>query len=489
MFRVSIFAVLGRRSSQDEQAPVPSGEPGRTTDPNDLTTFGSLGIADDLVSVLAREGVRAPFPIQAQTIPAALDGRDICGRARTGAGKTLAFGLPLIERTTKAKRRHPRSLVLVPTRELAVQVADALAPLAAARGLWLAPIYGGVSMARQIRMLVQGLDIVIATPGRLNDLIERGEVSMAAVRFVVLDEADQMADMGFLPQVRRILDLVEERPQTLLFSATLDGAVGELVQRYQRDPLHHEVASEDEDTSAMEQRFVVVDTAELVDATVVLCAPVRRSLVFVSTTHGADRLVTSLERAGIKAAAIHGRLSQAKRERTLTQFRAGTVKVLVATNVAARGIHVDDVDLVVHFDPPEDSKVYLHRSGRTARAGAGGLVVTLVQPQYAPMMTRLQREVGVDHELIQMRPDDPRLKDLAAWQPPAARYAPEAGTYNMNPARRKAGGGGPRRTPQPFAHQQPKGSVKSAGGSARGARAPSRPGGRSTHGSRGSLLR
>lgn len=484
MFRVSIFAVLGRRSSEDEHSSS-SGQPEGTAPSQELTTFGSLGIADDLVAVLANEGVRAPFPIQAQTIPAALDGRDVCGRARTGAGKTLAFGLPLIERTTRAKRRHPRALVLVPTRELATQVADALAPLAAARGLWLAPIYGGVSMARQIRMLAQGLDIVIATPGRLNDLIERREVSMSAVRFVVLDEADQMADMGFLPQVRRILDLIEERPQTLLFSATLDGAIGELVERYQHDPLHHEVPSEDEDASAMEQRFVVVDAAELVDATVVLCAPVRRSLVFVSTTHGADRLVTSLERAGIKAAAIHGRLSQAKRERTLTQFRAGTVKVLVATNVAARGIHVDDVDLVVHFDPPEDSKVYLHRSGRTARAGASGLVVTLVQPQHAPMMTRLQREIGVDHELIQMRPDDPRLRDLSAWQPPVARYAPEGGAYNMNPTRRKAGGGGPGRRPQPFSHRQPKGSVRSAGGPSRGSWAPARQGSRNSRGPRG----
>ncbi len=482
MFRVSIFAVLGRRSSEDEHST--SGQPQGAPTSQELTTFGSLGIADDLVAALAAEGVRAPFPIQAQTIPAALDGRDVCGRARTGAGKTLAFGLPLIERTTRAKRRHPRALVLVPTRELAAQVADALAPLAAARGLWLAPIYGGVSMGRQIRMLTQGLDIVIATPGRLNDLIERGEVSMSAVRFVVLDEADQMADMGFLPQVRRILDLIEVRPQTLLFSATLDGAVGELVERYQRDPLHHEVPSDDEDASAMEQRFVVVDPADLVDATVVLCAPVRRSLVFVSTTHGADRLVTSLERAGVKAAAIHGRLSQAKRERTLTQFRAGTVKVLVATNVAARGIHVDDVDLVVHFDPPEDAKVYLHRSGRTARAGASGLVVTLVQPQHAPMMTRLQREIGVNQELIQMRPDDPRLRDLSAWQPPAARYAPEVGAYNMNPTRRKGGGGGAGRRPQPFSHRQPKGSVKSGGGPARGSWAP-RPGGRNPRGPRG----
>jgi superfamily II DNA/RNA helicase len=281
-------------------------------------------------------------------------------------------------------------------------------------------------------MLNQGVDVVIATPGRLNDLLERGEVSVSAVKFVVLDEADQMADLGFLPQVRRVLDQIDGHPQTLLFSATLDGAVGELVNNYQRDPVHHEVRDADEEESAMEQRFIVVDGSEQVDATVDICARAKRSLVFVATTHGADRLAASLSAAGLKAAPIHGRLSQPKRERTLAQFRDASINVLVATNVAARGIHVDDVDVVIHFDPPEDAKVYLHRSGRTARAGSGGLVVTLVQPQQALMMTRLQREIGLDQELIQMRPGDPRLTDLASWQPPAAQYAPEQGLYSMS---------------------------------------------------------
>lgn len=488
---MSILAALRRRSSQDEDVTTTAG-----TTPSDQAadeasdefedddegeTFESLGIAPDLVAVLARNGVTTPFPVQILTIPEALEGRDVCGRARTGSGKTLAFGLPLIERTQTSKRRRPQSLILVPTRELATQVAVALTPLAKERGLWLAPIYGGVSMVRQIKALQQGVDIVIATPGRLNDLIDRGEVSMADVRFVVVDEADQMSDMGFLPQVRQILDLVDGKPQTLLFSATLDGAVGELIERYQRDPVHHEVRDDEDDVSLVTQRFIVVDPSDMVDATLAITAGAKRALVFVSTTHGADRLVTSLERGGAKAAAIHGRLSQAKRERTLTDFRKASIQVLVATNVAARGIHVDDVDVVVHYDPPEDAKVYLHRSGRTARAGADGLVVTLVLPQNAVMMTRLQREIGVDQELIQMRPNDPRLADLVAWEPPRAAYPAANGRYSMSPLRAgQRGGGGGRRPsnsgpPRGYGGGTPAGAVRGGGRDARnGPRAATR---------------
>ncbi len=479
---MSILAALRRRSSSDEPI-VPSTPDSPDTDfddpdfddgDGDGLTFESLGIASDLAAVLKRHGVDAPFPVQTLTIPAALEGRDVCGRARTGSGKTLAFGLPLIERTTTAKRRRPHSLILVPTRELATQVAEALTPLAAERGLWLAAIYGGVSMPRQIRALQQGVDIAIATPGRLIDLLDRGEVSMAAVKFVVIDEADQMSDMGFMPQVRRILEQVEGEPQTLLFSATLDGAVGELIQRFQNDPVHYEVREDEEETHTMEHRFIVVDPHELVDTTTAIAAHQRRSLVFVSTTHGADRLVASLERAGLKAAAIHGRLSQAKREKTLAQFRSGSISVLVATNVAARGIHVDDVDVVIHYDPPEDAKVYLHRSGRTARAGSDGLVVTLVQPQHALMITRLQREVGNNDELIQIRPNDERLKDLAAWEPPAARYAHESGSYNMSPMRggRPAAGGRGRAATPRYAGQRSGGSPYRGQGNRSEARPP-----------------
>jgi superfamily II DNA/RNA helicase len=402
------------------------------------TTFEELGIAADLVAVLERNGVTTPFPIQALTIPDALQGRDVSGKARTGSGKTLAFGLPLIEHTRTARRRRPHSLVLVPTRELANQVAEALTPLAAKRGLWLCSIYGGASMIRQIKALNQGVDIVIATPGRLNDLLERGEMSVADVEFVVVDEADQMSDLGFLPQVRRILDQVEGHPQTLLFSATLDGAVGDLVRGYQKDPVQHEVPSDEEDISQLTQRFVGVSNMDRVEVTTAICAHQQRTLVFVATTRGADALVERLDGAGLKADTIHGRLTQAKRERALAAFAKGRTNVLVATNVAARGIHVDDVDVVIHFDPPEDAKVYLHRSGRTARAGASGLVVTLVQPEHAQAISRLQREIGNEQAIEMMRPEDERLKNLAAWEPEISKAPQASGRYSMMPTRRGA---------------------------------------------------
>jgi superfamily II DNA/RNA helicase len=408
-------------------------------------TFESLGVAPDLVAVLAEAGITEPTPIQVQTIPDALAGRDITGRARTGSGKTLAFGLPLVEGSSSSRRRKPRSLVLVPTRELATQVAEALTPLVAVRGLWLCPIYGGVSMVRQIRALQAGVDIVIATPGRLNDLIERGEMSVADVRFVVLDEADQMADMGFLPQVQRILDQVEGQPQTLLFSATLDGAVDTLVRSYQHEPARHEVATTSDDTIELKQRFIEVDPSDRVAATVDICASAKRALVFVSTTRGADRLVEAFEEMGLKAGGLHGRLSQSKRERMLDAFAAGRINVLVATNVAARGIHVDGIEAVIHFDPPEDGKVYLHRTGRTARAGADGLVITLVQPEHRYAMLRLLHEIGEQQEIVRMHSGDPRLADLGAWEPPISSAPPPRGRYSVTVPRRAApsrGGGG-----------------------------------------------
>jgi superfamily II DNA/RNA helicase len=440
-------------------SPDPSILPNAAEAPLCDVTFESLGISADLVDVLKRAGVASPFPIQALAIPDALAGRDVSGRAKTGSGKTLAFGLPLVQHTTTAKRRRPHSLVLVPTRELANQVAEVLTPLAAKRGLWLCAIYGGASMVRQIKALQAGVDIVIATPGRLNDLLERGEMSVASVRFVVLDEADQMADLGFLPQVRRILNQIEGHPQTLLFSATLDGAVGDLVRDYQRDPIQHEVASEDGDISLLTQRFVGVSNMDRVEVTTSICAHQRRSLVFVATTRGADALVERLERAGLKAGTIHGRLTQAKRERALAAFAKGQMHVLVATNVAARGIHVDDVDAVIHFDPPEDGKVYLHRSGRTARAGATGLVVTLVQPEHASSIARLQREIGNEQAIEMMRPEDERLKNLAAWEPEISKAPPVSGRYSMMPVRRGA----------PQRGNQQRGGQRRNGGSPRGA--------------------
>ncbi len=414
-----------------------------------VTSFADLGISPDLLAVLAKRGLTSPFPIQTMTIPDALAGRDVSGKAQTGSGKTLAFGLPLIERTKTAKPRKPHAIVLVPTRELANQVAEELTPYAAARGLWLCAIYGGTSMFRQIQALRQGVDIVIATPGRLNDLLERGEISVSAVKNVVLDEADQMADMGFLPQVERILGQIEGETQTLLFSATLDGAIRTLVQRYQKDPVRHEVINTQATVDTLTQRFVGVTAESKVEIASRICAGAKRVILFVRTTHGADRLAEQLSRTGLRAAAIHGRLSQSKRERTLADFARGSMPVLVATNVAARGLHVDGIDVVVHYDPPEDHKVYLHRSGRTARAGEEGMVVTLVLPFEEREVTSIERAAGIDVGIVRMDADDERLLDLGAWEPP--RGLPEMASYSRGrtstaPARNGRGGGGaPRR--------------------------------------------
>ncbi len=395
-----------------------------------LKSFHELGLLPELVEALDKMGITTPLPIQQMTIEDALDGRDVCGKAQTGSGKTLAFGLPLVQRMTEAKKRRPRGLVLVPTRELANQVADGLAPLAAARRMWVTAIYGGASIVRQIKDLHAGVEIVIATPGRLNDLLERKEISLADVEMVVLDEADQMADMGFLPQVRAILDTIESEHQTLLFSATLDGSIGALIRQYQHDPVHHEVATSTGDDQSIEQRFIGVERSEKVRVAAAICGAANRSIVFVRTKHGADRLAEQLSAAGVYAAAIHGGLNQNRRERVLHSFSTGRSPVLVATNVAARGIHVDGIDTVLHYDLPEDSKTYLHRSGRTARAGADGLVVTLVLPDEMRDADSLQRGAGTSVATVSMGPDDERLRDLAAWTPPVAtreNRAPERG--------------------------------------------------------------
>ena len=383
-------------------------------------SFHDLGLAPEIVTTLDELGISSPFPIQAMTIPDALAGRDVCGKAKTGSGKTLAFGLPVIQRTTTARKRRPRSLILVPTRELANQVAEALTPFAGARDLWVTAIYGGASMVRQVKNLHAGVDIVIATPGRLNDLIERKEMSVADVEMVVLDEADQMADMGFLPQVRQILDRIEGQHQTLLFSATLDGSIGELVKRYQHDPVTYEVESAETSVETLEQRFIAVDRAEKIRVAATIAEASERTIVFVRTKHGADNLARQLGALGVKAEPIHGGLNQNRRERTLAAFASGRAPVLVATNVAARGIHVDGIDTVLHYDIPEDGKTYLHRSGRTARAGSEGMVVTLVTSEQTADVRALQKEAGINLSVVPMRADDERLKDLAGFEPPAA---------------------------------------------------------------------
>src|SRR5664280_467647 len=392
-------------------------------DPDAAPSFASLGVDPALVKALSAQGITHTFAIQAMTVADALAGRDVCGKAKTGSGKTLAFGIPLLQRTMAARSTEPgrpRALVLVPSRELAVQVSEVLEPLAKEAGLRIVAVYGGADIERQIKKLRRGVDVIIATPGRLIDLGDRGELSVADIETLVLDEADRMADMGFMPQVEWVLRRLEREHQTLLFSATLDGAVDRLVSRYLTDPVLHAVASPHTTVEAMEHRFLEVHQMDRVKVCSAICRNADKALVFVRTKHGADRLVEQLGKEGVSAGAIHGDLRQANRERTLKDFTEGKLHVLVATDVAARGLHIDAVDVVVHFDPPEDHKAYLHRSGRTARAGSAGLVVSLVQWNQVLEIERIQTRIGIRMPIVEMFSNDPRLADLAAWTPEKA---------------------------------------------------------------------
>ncbi len=387
-----------------------------------MTTFRELGLKAELVDALAAQGIDEPFAIQAATIEDALAGRDVCGKAKTGSGKTLAFGLPMLQTVKPATPGHPTALVLVPTRELAGQVVDVLQPLGKVVGARVAAFYGGTSMERQIRNLQRRIEIAVATPGRLIDLLERGEIDLDAVSILVIDEADRMADMGFLPQVEWVLRKVTgEHRQTLLFSATLDREVDVLVRRYMQDPVKHEVVSETQTVDEMTHRFLKVHELDRVKVLAAIAAGVARTMVFVRTKRGADKLISQLKREGVQAAAIHGDLRQAAREKALKDFAAGNHGVLVATDVAARGIHVDDVDVVVHFDPPEEHKSYVHRSGRTARAGNAGIVVTFVLWDQELDVEKLQRRLGLREPIIEVFSNDPRLADLATLDGPAPR--------------------------------------------------------------------
>ena len=380
------------------------------------SSFAELGVASALAAALAARGITTPRPIQAHTLPDGLAGRDVLGRAETGSGKTLAFGLPMLIRTATAGggrlTRRPRGLVLVPTRELADQVHDELHPLAALLDLRLLTVYGGVSAQRQVQALRRGIDIVVATPGRLQDLVRQGACSLDAVDIAVLDEADHMADMGFLPAVTWLLDRVPPGGQRLLFSATLDGQVGSLVRRYLHEPVRHEVAPEPESTVEMAHRFLAVHHMDRVLVAAAIARSTYRTLVFVRTKRGADRLAHQLQRENVPTAAIHGDLRQSARERALKNFSAGKLQVLVATDVAARGIHVDDIDVVIHFDPPEDHKAYVHRSGRTARAGRGGIVATFVLWNQVIEVERLKRHLRIADPVVEVFSNDPRLADL-----------------------------------------------------------------------------
>jgi superfamily II DNA/RNA helicase len=382
-----------------------------------MTTFADLGVSPDFVAALSAKGIDAPFPIQELTIPDAMAGRDVCGKAKTGSGKTLAFGLPVLERVKAAEPRRPRALILVPTRELAVQVRDELVALGATREVTVSAVYGGASMETQIRQLTKGVEVVVATPGRMIDLIDRKEVFLDDVTQVVLDEADRMADMGFLPQVEWILRHIPGQHQTLLFSATLDGVVDTLIKRYQTDPAMHEVASAQVTVDEMHHRFLHVHDMDKVKVAAAIARSSNRTIVFVRTKRAADRVASDLRREGVEAASIHGDLRQSHREKALADFAADKLRVLVATDVAARGIHVDDVNVVIHFDPPEDSKAYLHRSGRTARAGESGVVVTLVLWNEELEIKRLQKRLKLDQPIVEVFSNDPRLADLLAWDP------------------------------------------------------------------------
>jgi superfamily II DNA/RNA helicase len=402
--------VVGPDSQSDTPSDAPDGP----------RTFASLGVDPALVKALAAQGITTAFAIQAMTVADALAGRDVCGKAKTGSGKTLAFGVPLLQRTMASKATEPgrpRALVLVPTRELAVQVSEVLEPLATEGGLRIAAVYGGADIERQVKKLRKGVDVVIATPGRLIDLGDRGELSVADIETLVLDEADRMADMGFMPQVEWVLRRLEREHQTLLFSATLDGAVDRLVSRYLTDPVLHEVASPNTTVDAMEHRFLEVHQMDRVKVCAAICRNNDKTLVFVRTKRGADRLVEQLRKEGVKADAIHGDLRQSNREHTLRDFTDGRLPALVATDVAARGLDIDQVDVVIHFDPPEDHKAYLHRSGRTARAGEAGVVVTLVQWNQILEIERIQTRIGLRSPIVEIFSNDPRLADLAAWDP------------------------------------------------------------------------
>ncbi|MBB6545464.1 superfamily II DNA/RNA helicase [Nonomuraea rubra] len=374
-----------------------------------------------LLKVLTGLGLNEPFPIQAATLPNSLAGRDVLGRGRTGSGKTLAFGLALLVRTSgqRAQSRRPLALILVPTRELAQQVTDALTPYAQALKLRLATVVGGMSIGRQAQALRNGAEVVVATPGRLRDLIERGECRLDQVGITVLDEADQMADMGFMPQITHLLDQVRPGGQRMLFSATLDRNVDLLVRRYLNDPVVHSVDPSAGAVTTMEHHVLHVQGADKQATTVEIAARDGRVIMFLDTKHAVDRLTEQLLNSGVRAAALHGGKSQPQRTRTLDQFKSGHVTVLVATNVAARGIHVDNLDLVVNVDPPNDHKDYLHRGGRTARAGESGSVVTLVLPNQRRDMTRLMADAGIVPQTSEVRSGEAELRRITGAQAPS----------------------------------------------------------------------
>ncbi|MFF9511707.1 DEAD/DEAH box helicase [Streptomyces sp. NPDC014724] len=367
-------------------------------DAEPTVTFADLGLPEGIVRKLAQNGVTEPFPIQAATIPDALAGKDILGRGRTGSGKTLSFGLPTLASLAggHTEKKKPRAVILTPTRELAMQVADALQPYGDVLGLKMKVVCGGTSMGNQIYALERGVDILVATPGRLRDIINRGACSLENVQVAVLDEADQMSDLGFLPEVTELLDQVPVGGQRMLFSATMENEIGTLVKRYLNNPVSHEVDSAQGNVTTMTHHVLVVKPKDKAPVTSAIAARKGRTIIFVRTQLGADRIAEQLVEAGVKADALHGGMTQGARTRVLADFKDGYVNALVATDVAARGIHVDGIDLVLNVDPAGDHKDYLHRSGRTARAGKSGVVVSLALPHQRRQIFRLMEDAGVD---------------------------------------------------------------------------------------------
>ena len=399
-----------------------------TTDTYETSrTFESLGVSMELTKALADEGIVSAFPIQALTVADALAGRDVCGKAKTGSGKTLAFGVPLLQRAKATRdatapgtphgRRDRSPWCCFPPASWRYRCTRCWLPWRRSSACGRSRSYGGADIDRQVAKLRKGAEVVIATPGRLIDLGDRGEIAVDGLETLVLDEADRMADMGFMPQVEWVLRRLDQDHQTLLFSATLDGAVDRLVKRYLSDPVFHEVASSTQTVTLMEHRFLQVHQMDKVKVAAAICRGQDKSLLFVRTKRGADRLVESLTKEGVRAAAIHGDLRQANRERALSDFSNGKLPVLVATDVAARGLHIEGVDAVIHYDPPEDHKAYLHRSGRTARAGKAGVVVSLSLWNQLVEMEVIQRRLGLRIPIVEMFSNDPRLADLAAWTP------------------------------------------------------------------------
>jgi superfamily II DNA/RNA helicase len=415
-----------------------------------VPTFAELGVPDRLVAALTAEGKGSPFPIQVATLPDTLAGRDVLGRGRTGSGKTLAFAVPMVARLTGGRRhpRQPRGLVLVPTRELANQVLATVQPLARAAGLTCTVVFGGVSQGPQAKAIAPGVDILVACPGRLEDIVGQRLCDLSAVEVTVLDEADHMADLGFLPGVKRLLDRTPEQGQRMLFSATLDNGVGILVNRYLHDPVTHSVDPAVAPVSTMTHHVFNVTAADKPAVVHELAAGAERSLLFMRTKHTAKKLAKQLTQAGIPAVELHGNLSQGARERNLAAFTEGSTRVLVATDIAARGIHVDDIALVVHVDPPTEHKAYLHRSGRTARAGAGGTVVTIALPEQAGDVRTLARQAGIRPTTVAVRPGAPEITAVAGpaapYVTPAPVTSPDAGSAGGGAGRRSGPGRGGR---------------------------------------------